>query len=82
MNERGAALTVGSTGWRRGRADAPKTCHNFYELAKRGYYNNTVFHRLVKVPQPRLKAVSRKLIALGGGGWACVRDAGIHHSGR
>lgn len=28
---------------------APKTCKNFYELAKRGYYDNIVFHRLIKV---------------------------------
>ncbi|KAL6074039.1 heme binding [Balamuthia mandrillaris] len=27
---------------------APKTCHNFYELAKKGYYNNTIFHRIIK----------------------------------
>ncbi|KAJ3603074.1 hypothetical protein NHX12_030818, partial [Muraenolepis orangiensis] len=27
---------------------APKTCKNFAELAKRGYYNNTKFHRLIK----------------------------------
>ncbi|KZT53487.1 cyclophilin-like protein [Calocera cornea HHB12733] len=26
---------------------APKTCKNFSELAKRGYYNNTVFHRII-----------------------------------
>jgi len=26
---------------------APKTCRNFQELAKRGYYNNTVFHRVI-----------------------------------
>ena len=25
---------------------APKTCHNFYELAKKGYYDNTPFHRV------------------------------------
>lgn len=28
---------------------APKTCHNFYELAKRGYYDNTTFHRIIRV---------------------------------
>ena len=28
---------------------APNTCKNFYELAKRGYYNKTIFHRIVKV---------------------------------
>merc|ERR1719235_1247464 len=26
---------------------APKTCQNFYELTKRGYYDNTLFHRIV-----------------------------------
>lgn len=28
--------------------EAPKTCHNFYQLAQRGYYNNTPVHRIVK----------------------------------
>lgn len=27
---------------------APKTCKNFAELARRGYYNNTKFHRIIK----------------------------------
>ncbi|PVV03113.1 hypothetical protein BB560_002421 [Smittium megazygosporum] len=27
--------------------EAPKTCRNFYELAKRGYYNNVIFHRII-----------------------------------
>ena len=27
---------------------APKTCHNFHTLAAKGYYNNTVFHRIIK----------------------------------
>lgn len=27
---------------------APKTCKNFAELARRGYYNNTKFHRVIK----------------------------------
>eukprot|EP01057_Protomagalhaensia_wolfi_P000677 Protomagalhaensia_wolfi_Nauph_80__676@NODE_1387_length_1551_cov_9_488095_g1073_i0_p1_GENE_NODE_1387_length_1551_cov_9_488095_g1073_i0NODE_1387_length_1551_cov_9_488095_g1073_i0_p1_ORF_typecomplete_len144_score16_15Pro_isomerase/PF00160_21/3_9e28DUF3830/PF12903_7/0_069_NODE_1387_length_1551_cov_9_488095_g1073_i0387818 len=26
---------------------APKTCRNFYELARRQYYTNTIFHRVV-----------------------------------
>ncbi|KAK7204518.1 cyclophilin-like domain-containing protein [Myxozyma melibiosi] len=26
---------------------APKTCKNFYELARRGYYNGTIFHRII-----------------------------------
>tara|TARA_R110002050_G_scaffold257781_1_gene396883 strand:- start:408 stop:1112 length:705 start_codon:yes stop_codon:yes gene_type:complete len=28
---------------------APYTCYNMYELAKRGYYNGTIFHRIIKV---------------------------------
>jgi hypothetical protein len=27
---------------------APKTCENFAELARRGYYNNILFHRIIK----------------------------------
>ncbi|KAK6619362.1 Peptidyl-prolyl cis-trans isomerase-like 1 [Polyplax serrata] len=27
---------------------APKTCANFAELARRGYYNNTKFHRIIR----------------------------------
>ncbi|BGP30219.1 Peptidyl-prolyl cis-trans isomerase-like 1 [Rhodotorula toruloides] len=26
---------------------APRTCRNFLELSKRGYYNSTVFHRVI-----------------------------------
>lgn len=26
---------------------APKTCNNFKELAKKGYYNGVVFHRVI-----------------------------------
>lgn len=27
---------------------SPKTCRNFAELARRGYYNGTKFHRIIK----------------------------------
>ncbi|KAH7279431.1 hypothetical protein KP509_37G019600 [Ceratopteris richardii] len=27
---------------------APKTCRNFLELSRRGYYNNVIFHRIIK----------------------------------
>eukprot|EP00918_Siedleckia_nematoides_P105788 GHVU01230951.1.p1 GENE.GHVU01230951.1~~GHVU01230951.1.p1 ORF type:complete len:177 (+),score=23.79 GHVU01230951.1:34-531(+) len=27
---------------------APRTCRNFFELSKKGYYNGTIFHRIVK----------------------------------
>ncbi|KAL3102125.1 hypothetical protein niasHS_003534 [Heterodera schachtii] len=26
---------------------APRTCMNFQELARKGYYNNTIFHRII-----------------------------------
>ena len=28
---------------------APTTCRNFAELARRGYFNGTKFHRIIKV---------------------------------
>ena len=28
---------------------APRTCANFYTLAKQGYYNGTIFHRIIAV---------------------------------
>ncbi|KAJ3380380.1 heme binding [Lobulomyces angularis] len=28
-------------------AHAPKTCKNFFELARKGYYNKTIFHRII-----------------------------------
>merc|ERR1719243_573126 len=27
---------------------APKTVHNFVELARKGYYDNVIFHRIIK----------------------------------
>lgn len=26
---------------------APRTCKNFCELSRRGYYNGTIFHRII-----------------------------------
>lgn len=31
---------------------APKTCRNFIELSRRGYYDNVKFHRIIKVFSP------------------------------
>ncbi len=28
--------------------EAPKTCYNFQELSRTGYYKNCIFHRIVK----------------------------------
>lgn len=29
-------------------AHAPRTCNNFFQLAARGYYDGTIFHRIIK----------------------------------
>ena len=39
--------TVGSFTVELYPSHAPKTCQNFVELARRGYYDNTVFHRII-----------------------------------
>ena len=43
---------------------APLTCRNFAELARRGYYNNTKFHRIIKVrlPSVRVRELSGQLV--------------------
>eukprot|EP00823_Brevimastigomonas_motovehiculus_P001644 TRINITY_DN1223_c0_g1_i1.p1 TRINITY_DN1223_c0_g1~~TRINITY_DN1223_c0_g1_i1.p1 ORF type:complete len:212 (+),score=47.99 TRINITY_DN1223_c0_g1_i1:63-698(+) len=28
--------------------EAPKTCNNFHQLSQRGYYDNTIFHRIIR----------------------------------
>ena len=28
--------------------ECPKTCENFIKLAKKGFYDNTIFHRVIK----------------------------------
>jgi hypothetical protein len=35
---------------------APKTCRNFLELSRRGYYDNVIFHRIIKVSAHSLLA--------------------------
>lgn len=27
--------------------ESPNTCRNFYELCRKGYYNGTIFHRII-----------------------------------
>ncbi|KAH6567817.1 hypothetical protein BASA62_005874 [Batrachochytrium salamandrivorans] len=39
--------TVGTIAFELYRNHAPKSCENFYQLAKRGYYNGTKFHRVI-----------------------------------
>ena len=28
--------------------DFPKTCENFIQLCRKGFYNNVIFHRVIK----------------------------------
>lgn len=35
---------------------APKTCHNFIELSRKGYYNGTIFHRIIRCDFRLLRA--------------------------
>jgi hypothetical protein len=32
-----------------GKILSPQTCENFAQLAKRGYYNGVIFHRIIAV---------------------------------
>lgn len=32
---------------------APNTCRNFFELARKGYYNDVEFHKLIKARVPK-----------------------------
>ncbi len=42
--------------------EAPKTCKNFAELSRRGYYNNTIFHRII--PKFMIQGLSHLLIII------------------
>jgi peptidyl-prolyl cis-trans isomerase-like 1 len=52
VEERGGVIletTMGAITFELYWDEAPRTCANFYELAKKGYYQNTIFHRVIKV---------------------------------
>jgi len=40
--------TVGDIDLELWTKEAPKACRNFIQLCMDGYYNNTIFHRVVK----------------------------------
>jgi hypothetical protein len=42
-----------------------QTCKNFADLAKRGYYNGTVFHRVIAVRTRRARTASADFDAAG-----------------
>ncbi|KAL5034214.1 hypothetical protein BDV3_003785 [Batrachochytrium dendrobatidis] len=50
MDVKGSVIfetTVGTIAFELYKDHAPKSCENFYQLAKRGYYNGTKFHRVI-----------------------------------
>jgi peptidyl-prolyl cis-trans isomerase-like 1 len=38
-----------------------QTCENFAQLAKRGYYNGVVFHRIIAVRRARIQTIITSL---------------------
>ena len=44
---------------------APRTCRNFQELARRGYYDGTIFHRVIEVRQSTLSCENAPMQARG-----------------
>ncbi len=65
---------------------APKTCKNFRQLVADGFYNNTVFHRVIPHfiiqggdPQSKSSATNRNTYGLGGPGYTLPPEIGLKH---
>jgi peptidylprolyl isomerase/peptidyl-prolyl cis-trans isomerase B (cyclophilin B) len=65
---------------------APKTCKNFRELIADGFYNNTVFHRVIPHfiiqggdPKSKSSAVNRDTYGLGGPGYTLPPEIALKH---
>ena len=65
---------------------APKTCKNFRELIADGFYNNTVFHRVIPSfiiqggdPESKSAATDRNTYGLGGPGYTLPAEIGLKH---
>jgi cyclophilin family peptidyl-prolyl cis-trans isomerase len=65
---------------------APKTCKNFRELVTDGFYNNTVFHRVIPNfiiqggdPKSKSTAVDRDTFGLGGPGYTLPAEIELKH---
>jgi peptidyl-prolyl cis-trans isomerase B (cyclophilin B) len=65
---------------------APKTCKNFRELVADGFYNNTVFHRIIPHfiiqggdPKSKSSAVNRDTYGLGGPGYTLPPEIALKH---
>lgn len=63
---------------------APKTCKNFRELARRGYYNNTVCHRIIKdfmIQAGDPTGTGKGGESIYGGKFEDEIDRSLHHTG-
>ena len=65
---------------------APKTCKNFRQLVADGFYNNTVFHRVIPNfiiqggdPNSKSSATSRDTYGLGGPGYTIPAEINLKH---
>jgi len=63
---------------------APRTCENFFELAKRGYYDDSAFHRVIKdfmIQGGDPTGTGRGGDSAFGGAFACEISKGLRHVG-
>ena len=65
---------------------APKTCKNFRQLVQDGFYNNTVFHRVIPNfiiqggdPNSKSSATNRDTYGLGGPGYTIPAEINLKH---
>jgi cyclophilin family peptidyl-prolyl cis-trans isomerase len=65
---------------------APKTCKNFRQLVQDGFYNNTVFHRVIPNfiiqggdPKSKSSATNRDTYGLGGPGYTLPPEIELKH---
>jgi peptidyl-prolyl cis-trans isomerase B (cyclophilin B) len=65
---------------------APKTCRNFRQLILDGFYNNTVFHRVIPNfiiqggdPNSKSSATDRNTYGLGGPGYTIPAEINLKH---
>ncbi len=65
---------------------APRTCKNFRQLINDGFYNNTVFHRVIPNfiiqggdPKSKSSAINRDNYGLGGPGYTIPAEISLKH---
>jgi peptidyl-prolyl cis-trans isomerase B (cyclophilin B) len=65
---------------------APRTCKNFRQLINDGFYNNTVFHRVIPNfiiqggdPNSKTSATNREVYGLGGPGYTLPAEISLKH---